>query len=105
MAQNAFDNADFVYEVNSASGLDPAEVNRRVVRVQADPQIRNNDPNFSSLAGAVPVPLLMLHDTGDVATPFSIMQSLRKRAEESGNGELLVQRAIRSGDHGDFSAR
>ena len=102
MSQKAFDNTDFVYRAPPACGVDSTELNRRVLRMTADDQVRHVDPNFSFLKGAVPVPLLMVHTTGDAATPFSVMQDFRRRADAAGNGERLVQWAVQAPDHGGY---
>ena len=101
--EDAFDNTEFVYPGDPASGVSAEEVNQGVVRVAGDPQVRNADPNLSDLTGAVPIPLLMIHTTGDGWVPISEAQAFRRLAEAAGNGDLLVQRAVRAPDHCDFS--
>ena len=103
IGRGVFANTDFVYPGDPASGVYAEEVNAQVVRIRDDADVRNVDPNFSDLAGAVPVPLLMLHTTGDGLVPFSGMQLFRGLADAASNGDLLVQRAIRAPGHCDFS--
>ena len=100
---DAFDNTDFVYPVDPASGLTSEELNAEVVRLAGNPAVRNVDPNLSDLTGAVPVPTLMIHTTGDGWVPISGMQTFRRLADDAGNGDLLVQRAVRAPGHCDFS--
>jgi len=100
---DAFDNTEFVYPGDPASGISAEEVNQEVVRVAGDPQVRNADPNLSDLTGAVPAPLLMIHTTGDGWVPISEVQAFRRLAEAAGNGDLLIQRAVRAPSHCDFS--
>ena len=100
-----FDNTDFVYSGDAASGIGAEEVNSRVVRISGDSQASKDDFNFPDLTGAVPVPLLMLHTTGDGSALFSGIHAFRRMADAAGNGDLLVQRAIRAGGHCDFSQR
>jgi pimeloyl-ACP methyl ester carboxylesterase len=100
---DAFDNTQFVYPVDPASDVSAEELNQEVVRIAGDPQMRNADPNLSELTGAVPVPLLMIHTTGDGWVPISGMQAFRRLAEAAGNGDRLVQRAVRASGHCDFS--
>jgi pimeloyl-ACP methyl ester carboxylesterase len=100
---DAFDNTEFVYPGDPASGISAEEVNQEVVRVAGDPQVRNADPNLSDLSGAVPIPLLMIHTTGDGWVPISGMKAFRRLADAAGNGDLLVQRAVRARGHCDFS--
>ncbi len=100
---DAFDNTEFVYPGDPASGISAEEVNQKVVRIAGDPQVRNADPNLSDLTGAVPAPLLMIHTTGDGWVPISEVQAFRRLAEAADNGDLVVQRAVRAPGHCDFS--
>ena len=99
----AFDNTDFVYATTPEGGVTQEELNAKVLRVAGDPEIRNVSPSYSELTGAVPVPLLMIHTTGDGFVPISAMRTFRRLAEAAGNGDLLVQRAVRAPGHCDFS--
>ncbi len=100
---DAFDNTDFVYPGDPSGGVSEEEVNQAAIRIAGDPQVRNADPNLSDLTGAVPVPLLMIHTTGDGWVPISGMQAFRRLAEAADDSELLVQRAVRAAGHCDFS--
>jgi hypothetical protein len=100
---DAFDNTEFVYPGDPASGISAEKVNQEVVRIAGDPGVRNADPNLSDLTGAVPAPLLMIHTTGDGWVPISEVQAFRRLAEAAGNGDLVVQRAVRAPGHCDFS--
>jgi pimeloyl-ACP methyl ester carboxylesterase len=53
--------------------------------------------------GEISVPVLSLHTLGDMYVPFSMQQIYRKRAVAKGNGERLVQRAIRGVSHCEFT--
>ena len=67
------------------------------------PDAGEPNPGYSRLSGAVPVPLLMMHTTGDGFVPISLMVRFGARAEDAGNGEMVSMRAIRSAGHCDFS--
>jgi pimeloyl-ACP methyl ester carboxylesterase len=99
----AFDNTDFVYPAVPASGISSDELNKQVVRIAGSALVRKLIPSLSELTGAVPVPLLMIHTTGDGWVPISGMQDFRHLAEAAGNSDLLVQRAVRAPGHCDFS--
>ena len=99
----AFDNTEFVYSVDHASTVTAEELNDGVTRLAGDAAIRNVDPNLSDLSGSVPVPLLMIHTTGDGWVPISGIHTFQLRAEAAGDGDLLVQRAIRASGHCDFT--
>ena len=62
------------------------------------------NPGYTRLAGAVPVPLMMMHTTGDGFVPISLMAEFGARAEEAGHGDMVSMRAIRSAVHCGFSA-
>jgi pimeloyl-ACP methyl ester carboxylesterase len=53
--------------------------------------------------GDFKVPVVSLHTLGDMYVPFSMQQIYRARAEANGNGDLLVQRAVRAPSHCDFT--
>ena len=61
------------------------------------------ESGYTRLAGAVPVPLLVMHTTGDGFVPISLKVGFGARAEDAGNGEMVSMRAIRSAGHCDFS--
>jgi hypothetical protein len=54
--------------------------------------------------GTPRVPVLTLHDLGDLFVPFSMEQVYAQRVAENGRSDLLVQRAIRGVGHCDFTA-
>jgi acetyl esterase/lipase len=53
--------------------------------------------------GQMQAPVLTLHTLGDLFVPFSMEQVYRTRADANGNGNKLVQRAIRGISHCDFT--
>ena len=71
----------------------------------SDPAARNAEahPDAVLTTGKISDPLLTLHNTGDLFVPISMEQDYRKVVEAAGNGDLLVQRAIRAGGHCKFS--
>ncbi len=56
-----------------------------------------------AIHGDFKVPVLSIHTLGDLFVPFSMQQIYRQRAVAKGNGNLLVQRAIRGASHCDFT--
>lgn len=104
-SEGVFDNIDFVYPVDPNGDVTADELNRDVVRIAGDPQVRNVAPNFTDRTGAVPVPLLTIHTTGDGWVPISLEDEFRRIVEAAGNGDMLVQRAVRASGHCDFSAQ
>jgi len=104
-ANAAAQNVDTTYRIDAGFGVDSAQLNREVARVQADwaavePEAH---PEFADMTGEISVPLLAIHNTGDLFVPISIAQAYGRAVDAAGNGELLVQRAIRRAGHCDFT--
>lgn len=84
----------------------PAEwrLNARVLRVtptaKADPGL----DGIPRVDGRPRVPVLSLHDLGDLFVPFSMEQVYAQRALRNGRSHLFVSRAIRGVGHCDFTA-
>ena len=101
------DNTDAVYQFDTDPALTPAEqaLNDTVVRVAQDPQGRvdHGMANVPVVNGTPPVPVLTLHDIGDLFVPFSMEQAYASRVARNGLSHLLVQRAIRGVGHCDFT--
>jgi hypothetical protein len=53
--------------------------------------------------GRPPVPVLSLHDLGDLFVPFSMEQVYARRALQNGRAQLFVSRAVRGVGHCDFT--
>jgi hypothetical protein len=98
---------DYVeYSIEPGLGLTSEEINAGIRRLSADPEARNAEshPDAVPTSGRISDPLLTLHGTGDLFVPIHMEQSYRRKVDGAGNGDLLVQRAIRSGGHCQFSA-
>ncbi len=101
------DNATTVYQFDANPALDPGEqaLNDTIVRVAADPQGRT--PNGLSqvpvVSGDIGIPVLTLHNLGDLFVPVHNEVEYARRVHEQGNSDLLVQRAIRGVLHCDFT--
>jgi pimeloyl-ACP methyl ester carboxylesterase len=102
------DNTDAVYQFDTDPQLSPAEqaLNEAVLRVAREPAGRPQPglANVPVVAGTPPVPVLTLHDLGDLFVPFSMEQLYAARVAANGDPDLLVQRAIRGVGHCDFTA-
>ncbi|MET0384417.1 MAG: alpha/beta hydrolase [Polyangiales bacterium] len=53
--------------------------------------------------GEIDIPVVSLHTLGDLYVPFKMEQVYRERVDAKGNGDYLVQRAIRGTGHCDFT--
>ena len=104
----AVDNSDVVYQFDTdpALTLAEAELNAEVLRVSAD-AAGNRNPGLNNVPvvdGDPSIPVLTLHDLGDLFVPFSMEQVYAERVAANGASDLVVQRAIRGVGHCDFTA-
>lgn len=104
----AVENVDTVYQFDTNPSLtaDEQTLNAGIVRVEADPQARS--PNGLSqvpvVAGDPQVPVLTLHNLGDLFVPVLNEVEYAKRVQANEKSALLVQRAIRGVLHCEFTA-
>jgi hypothetical protein len=56
------------------------------------------------ILGHPEIPVLTLHGLGDLFVPFSMEQAYRQDVDHTNRGDLVVQRAIRSVNHCEFSS-
>lgn len=102
------DNIGVVYQFDNDPNLTPDEqaLNDDIVRVAADPQ--GPGPNGLSqvpvISADIGIPVLTLHNLGDLFVPVLNEVAYASRAQANGKSDLLVQRAIRGVGHCDFSA-
>ncbi|GAA2106698.1 hypothetical protein [Actinomadura alba] len=85
----------------------PVRVNRTVERVAPESLRDRLSPGLSEVPqifGVPSAPVLSLHGLGDLFVPFSMEQAYRSDAARHGRSGLVVQRAIRTADHCEFSA-
>jgi pimeloyl-ACP methyl ester carboxylesterase len=101
------ENSDVVYHFDLDPGLSTEEqaFNDGVVRVSADPQARVGGlRQVPQVSGDIRIPVLTLHNLGDLFVPFHNEVEYVKRVDALGRRGLLVQRAIRGVSHCDFTA-
>ena len=102
------DNIGVVYQFDGDPALssDEQDLNNNVARVAADPQARN--PNGLAqvpvVSGDIGIPVLTLHNLGDLFVPVNNEIAYAERVASHGKSDLLVQRAIRGVLHCDFTA-
>ncbi len=104
-ANAASQNVDTQYTIDDGLMVTTDQLNAEVARIAANASFRDRAayPEFAEMTGAIRTPLLTLHGTGDLFVPISLEQSYRRIVEDAGNGDLLVQRAIRRAGHCAFS--
>lgn len=84
----------------------PVDVNAVVQRVPvANPVARHTAKltEVPGVRGRPSAPVMSLHGIGDLFVPFSMEQDYRDDVARTGRTHLLVQRAIRTIDHCEFS--
>jgi fermentation-respiration switch protein FrsA (DUF1100 family) len=85
----------------------PVAIDAVVQRVPpAAPDVRESGrlTPVARVQGRPSVPVMSLHDLGDLFVPFSMEQIYAGEVADAGRSELLVQRAIRATGHCEFSA-
>jgi len=101
------DNIGVVYQFDEEPALTPDEqlLNDTIVRVSADPQ--GPGPNGLAqvpvISGDINIPVLTLHNLGDLFVPVLNEIEYAKRVAANGKSDLLVQRAIRGVNHCGFT--
>lgn len=104
---SAPDNFQTVYQFDTDPNLTPEEqaLNDNVVRAMADPQTRrpNGLAQVPRISGDIAIPVLTMHNLGDLFVPVLNQVAYGERVLEQGNQDLLVQRAIRGVGHCDFT--
>jgi len=103
----AVDNSDTVYQLDLDPAISAAEqaLNDDIFRVSADAQTRRTQglAQVPTITGDISVPMLTLHNLGDLFVPVHNEIVYGERVAAQGNSDLLVQRAIRGVVHCDFT--
>jgi pimeloyl-ACP methyl ester carboxylesterase len=103
-ANAAAQNVDTDYVIDTGFDVTTEQLNREIARVAAnwDAVEPESHPEFADMTGEIEVPLLALHNTGDLFVPISVSQSYTRAVDAAGNSDLLVQRAVRRSGHCNF---
>ncbi len=103
----ALDNSDTVYHFDSDPALNMEEqaLNDDILRIERDPQTRRKQglAQVPTITGDIDVPVLTLHNLGDLFVPVLNQVVYANRVLDNGKGHLLVQRAIRGVNHCGFT--
>lgn len=104
---NFIDNMDVIYQFDADPALSPEEqaLNEVILRVASDPQARKPDglKNIPIAEGKITMPVLSMHELGDLFVPFSLEQIYARKVAAQGASDLLVQRAYRDIYHCGFT--
>jgi hypothetical protein len=99
---------DYQLDADPALNAEERTLNQEIRRVDGKPELANplrtDGLRWVPLVnGEFDIPVLTLHTLGDLFVPFSMEQYYRQRAVAKGNGDRLVQRAIRGTSHCEFT--
>ena len=109
LTKNVADTTGIVYQLDAdpAQSAEEQTMNATILRVAAAPDAnpRRNDGLrwVPKVNGQFDVPVVTLQSLGDLFVPFSMQQIYKRRAIANGSDRWLVQRAIRSPGHCDFT--
>jgi hypothetical protein len=78
-------------------------LNAKVLRVRHTAVADRGLAGIPRVDGRPPVPVLSMHDIGDLFVPFSMEQKYAQRAAANGRAGLFVSRAVRGVGHCDFT--
>lgn len=98
-----------VYQLDDDPALSAEEqaFNAAAFRVKAAPdanRLRRDGLRWvPKTNGNFRIPVVTIHTLGDLYVPFGMEQIFKRRADEQGSSAWLVQRAIRSPGHCDFT--
>ncbi|GGO19415.1 hypothetical protein [Micromonospora parathelypteridis] len=84
----------------------PVDVNATVQRVAPENVVQRLLPTLTEvprIAGRPTAPVLSLHGLGDMFVPFSMEQAYATDVARNGRSKVVVQRAIRTTQHCEFS--
>jgi len=96
-------NAGRRYELGPASPVSSDDFNRDAIRLSTDDALVARFSGGEVASGAFGVPVLAMHTTGDGLVPFEHQRIIRRRADASGAGDLLVQREYADPGHCGFT--
>ncbi|MDB5817380.1 MAG: hypothetical protein JWQ11_1020 [Rhizobacter sp.] len=108
---NVVDTSGFTYKVDASSATPTAvdtAFNAAAFKIHATADANRTRSDglrwIPKANGDFSVPVVTLHDLGDLFVPFSMEQVYHARAVAKGNDKFLVQRAIRDVGHCTFTA-
>ncbi|HEX6244122.1 MAG TPA: hypothetical protein VFZ61_24570 [Polyangiales bacterium] len=109
LERNVIDTRDVQYQLDDLPALSAEEMalNSSAYRVTPAADANGLRPTglrfIPKVNGEISIKVLSLHTLGDLYVPFKMQQLYRQRVEAKGNGDKLVQRAIRAVSHCEFT--
>ena len=103
LSAQLIDNATRTYQLPASLGVTAPDFNSRVIRITADSDRLASFNDGNEITGALKMPLLTLHTTGDWQVPVDQEQILRRQVDAAGSDNLLVQRLVQAAPHCGFT--
>jgi hypothetical protein len=102
---NVTDNRHTIYQLDGDPALSAAErtLNASVLRVRATARASDDLTGIPEVHGDPRIPVLSLHDLGDLFVPFSMEQVYASEVAAHHQSRLFVSRAIRGNEHCGFT--
>jgi hypothetical protein len=102
---NVTSNLRTIYQLDERPSLTPAErqLNQAVLRVAPTASASADLSGIPAVQGDPDIPVLSLHDIGDLFVPFSMEQRYALRVARHREPRLFVSRAIRGNAHCGFT--
>jgi hypothetical protein len=102
---NVTDNGRTVYQLDADRALSPAEkaLNASALRVTSTADASRDLTGIPAVQGDARIPVLSLHDIGDLFVPYSMEQIYAKEMAAHHQSRLFVSRAIRGNAHCGFT--
>jgi pimeloyl-ACP methyl ester carboxylesterase len=97
-------NRDRTYRLGPLSTVTSEEFNRAVIRMPTNDELLHTFVEGNDITGALKMPLLTLHTTGDWQVPIDQARILQGRVNAAGMSGLLVQRVVRDPGHCGFTS-
>jgi hypothetical protein len=97
------DNESRSYDLGSSAGVSSAAFNEQAIRIKPG-RARLEAGQSDELTGDLHVQVMTLHTTGDGLVPLVEDQVVAEKVAASGRSSLLVQRAVQSPGHCQFTS-
>lgn len=97
-------NRDTTYRLGPLSTVTSEEFNQAVIRLPINDELLRPFVEGNDITGALKMPLLTLHTTGDWQVPINQARILQRRVNAAGTSGLLVQRVVRDPGHCGFTS-
>ncbi|KKK38756.1 hypothetical protein WQ57_07150 [Mesobacillus campisalis] len=108
-AGNVVNTTDSVYQFDddiSTLSAEEKALNEAVTRITSDPQTKQQGlTGVPKVNGTHKIPMVSLHNIGDLFVPFHMQQLHAQRTAANGSEDLLVTRVIRDVAHCGFNSQ